>query len=145
MIPTWIESGKKGEGLLVRSFREVLERYDSLWEEAETLVDIYFTQYRRAGRQGVCAEGGAAAPQTKKMETPDLKELNTAVAVLKRIQDARRAIHLDAIKLEVSSRDAKRNQGKEKPDPMDNREISRILRLLEESNGSEETADEGEV
>ena len=129
----------------MRHFREVLERYDSLWEEAETLVDAYLAQHRPAGRQAACAEGGVAAPHTEKTQAPDLKELNAAVTVLKRIQDARRAIHLDAIKLEVSSRDAKRNQGKENADPMDNQEISRILKLLEESNGSEETADEGDV
>jgi hypothetical protein len=99
----------------MRPFKEVLERYDALWEEVEEFIRAYFERERAGGREGVV----------------DLKELNTAVTTLKRAQDGRRAIHLDNLKLRAGG-----DHGGEVED-LDDKEVSRILQFLERGGGHE--------
>lgn len=112
----------------MKPFREVLERYDGLWQQGENFIQAYFNSHD--------------AGEEEDLVLPDLKELNTAITILKRIQDARRAIHLDYLKLQV--------EDENHHDPsleMDHAEISRILRSLEQNGvaGTHAEADEEAV
>jgi len=109
----------------MKPFREVLERYDNLWEYAENAIEAYLSRRRGADAQPSGEHPPNAGAPTATTELPDLKELNVAITILKRIQDARRAIHLDALKWEATPA----NGGK--TDSVDNEEVSRILQLLQ--------------
>jgi hypothetical protein len=67
----------------MRPYREILEELDQLWTLAQDQAEGYFTH---------------PFPETV---PPDLKNLNTAVTLLKRIQDARRVLNLEILKLET--------------------------------------------
>ena len=107
----------------MESFKKTLEYYDRIWRQVERLLP------------NLLLRPDGESP-------PDVKELSAIVTVLKRAQDAHRAILLDAIKIQEPSTDAKAPHPAEKNDPMDDQEISRILTLLEESNGEEEDPDQ---
>ncbi|MBN1865757.1 hypothetical protein JW916_00550 [Candidatus Sumerlaeota bacterium] len=114
----------------MRPFREVLERYDALWEQAEGFIEAYFSRHRHTTPLPVSSrraprEDPRSTPTA--VDVPDLKELNVAITILKRIQDARRAIQLDAMKMEAQLND----DGRSLED--DDGKISRILRRLEEN------------
>jgi hypothetical protein len=112
----------------MRPYREILEDLDHLWALAQTQAERYFT---------------SPSPESS---PSDLKEFNTAVTLLKRIQDARRALNLDALKLEtLSSHVAQASP--QRPDADDSDRVSRILeRLLSEEHEESGTGDapEGE-
>jgi hypothetical protein len=110
---------------MMKPFREVLERYDRLWEQAETFIESRFAGYRCTDRE---SDGDApgVSPGEDAIAVPDLKELSTAITALKRIQDARRAIHLDALKWEARTPDGEETR------PDDDEKVSRILQRLEE-------------
>ena len=113
----------------MKPFREVLERNDARWERLEALVDAYLAKHYPDAEPGRPATADA----------PDLKELSATITMLKRVQDARRAVQLDARKLEVSPPDD------EDANADDDARVSRILQRLEENgeicNG--ESPDEG--
>ncbi len=98
----------------MRPYREILEDLDRLWTLAQVQAECYFT---------------SPSPESP---LSDLKDLNTAVTLLKRIQDARRALNLDTLKLE-SSPTHDRESTLQRPDADDIDRVSRILeRLLAE-------------
>jgi len=100
---------------------EFPKRLDAFWEEIMNRVEKAFAQ-------------SAEKP-------PEFKEIGAAVVVVKRIQDAYRASHLDLLKREANKTDAEHAHG------MDHEEISRMLRLLEDNGTAGETngADEETV
>ncbi len=158
----------------MRAFKDVLEREDLLWEQAEGFVWVTFDKYRRS-IDGCCVvddsaskqDGGEVLDCEAKQESgaravgdsatglivgnvvglkskveesaddeprgPEPRELNTMVTILKRIQDARRAIHLDLMKLGEVSNDGETIAAD------DDGEVSRILELLEAGQAEEDS------
>ena len=113
----------------MRPYREILEDLDHLWVLAQAQAERYFT---------------LPSPESP---PPDLKDLNTAATLLKRIQDARRALNLDALKLETLSSHVPQ-ASPQRPDADDIDRVSRILeRLLaeeHEESGDGESSGEGD-
>lgn len=104
-------------------FQEVLEKYEELWRRAEQCVTDYFE---------------AMKPQESDLPpSVDVKELNTVVTLLKRMQDARKALHIEAVKLEGGKENAQTYP------ELDHSEISRILHVLEQ-NGVAVDAEEAD-
>jgi hypothetical protein len=91
----------------MKSDRRIEERLDAFLEESMNRLERAFAE--SAG------------------EPPNLKEIAAAVVVVKRIQEAYRAVHLDVHKREAGNTDGEHTHG------MDHEEISRMLRLLEEN------------
>jgi hypothetical protein len=96
----------------MRPYREILEDLDRLWTLAQTQAERYFT------------------PPSLESPPSDLKDFNTAVTLLKRIQDARRALNLDTLKLE-SSPIHDTDSTRQRPDADDTDRVSRILERLQ--------------
>lgn len=110
----------------MRPYREILEDLDRLWTLAQTQAERYFT---------------SPSPESP---PSDLKDLNTAATLLKRIQDARRALNLDALKLEALSSHAVQ-AAPQGPDADDSDRVSRILeRFLSEEREESGTGESPE-
>ena len=124
----------------MKPFRDVLERYDVLWEQAEIVVETCLGRLRRAVSESNLESDALLCDDASLLAKPfDMKEFNTVVTLLKRIQDARRAIHRDMIQMQPKEHDT----NGEEPDENDFARISRVRRRLEEEGDiSEDLEDE---
>jgi hypothetical protein len=95
----------------------LLEQQDDLWQQLQEQIFDWLQQ-----------------PPDPEAPAPCLRELNTASAVLKRIQDARRAIRLDLNKLENSASDAR-------SEATNAERIHDAIRLLEQDEVAEGDGD----
>lgn len=95
----------------------LLEQQDALWHQLQEQISDWLHQ-----------------PPDPEASAPGLRELNTASAVLKRIQDARRAIRLDLNKLENSASDVR-------SEATNAERIHDAIRLLEQDEAAEGDGD----
>ena len=99
----------------------LLEQQDTLWQELQGQISDWLQQ-----------------PPDPDATAPCLRELNTASAVLKRIQDARRAIRLDLAKLENTASDAR-------SEATNADRIHDAIRLLEQDEAAEGSEGDGDA
>jgi hypothetical protein len=126
--------------------REILENYDRIWQQAESYLSAYFAVLREqpagaqrpARRAGPQPEPPASKSKSRnpKSALPNprfFKDFAAALTLLKRIQDARRAIHHDLLKLEAAAP----NGNGQRTDIADHEAVSRTLGLLEADEKAE--------
>jgi len=113
-------------------YKRFIQTNQDYWQIAERLVTDFLDPYRPPDPD---SRGGAPPPSPP--PPPELWELDTATRILRRIQLARRTIHRDAIQLEPHSPEPDHER-----DPMDDEEIARLIKLLDDSEGDEQDGDE---
>jgi hypothetical protein len=100
----------------------LLEQQDALWQQLQEQIADWLQQ----------------PPDPESPAPPCLRELNTASAILKRVQDARRAIRLDLNKLETPESDAR-------SEATNADRIHDAIRLLEQDEAAEGSEGDGDA
>ncbi len=102
----------------MENYEKMLERFEKLWKRAEKHLEKHLPPtYRGNGR-----------------ERPELKDLNTAVTLLKRVQDARMALARELAKGEATGGNESDETERHKAEA----DAARAARVLERLEDEEE-------